>query len=154
MTPNARFIDERITLKYGTGGGAMRALIEQVFAKGMGDVGEDGIGLAAMDDGAYRETGLTISLLASSLDYPEHHLRRLINGHLGFRNFSEFLNSYRITEARDRLSDPDRVRVPVLTTALDLGYGSLGPFNRAFKESAGMTPTEFRQLSLSNADSE
>ena len=52
MTRNARFIDERITLKYGTGGGAMRALIEQVFAKDMGDVGDDGIGLAAMDDGA------------------------------------------------------------------------------------------------------
>ena len=33
MTRNARLIDERITLKYGTGGGAMRALIEQVFAK-------------------------------------------------------------------------------------------------------------------------
>ena len=51
MTGNVRFVDERITLKYGTGGGAMRALIEQVFAKGLGEV-EDGIGLAAMDDGA------------------------------------------------------------------------------------------------------
>ena len=38
MTRNARFIDERITLKYGTGGGAMRALIEQIFAKGLGEV--------------------------------------------------------------------------------------------------------------------
>jgi len=110
--------------------------------------------LAAMNAGTYRETGLTISSLASSLDYPEHQLRRLINGHLGFRNFSAFLNSYRITEARDHLSDPDRVRVPVLTTALDLGYGSLGPFNRAFKESTGMTPTEFRQQSVSSANSE
>ena len=110
--------------------------------------------LAAMDSGAYRETGLTISALASSLDYPEHQLRRLINGHLGFRNFSAFLNSYRIAEARDRLSDTERVRVPVLTTALDLGYGSLGPFNRAFKESTGMTPTEFRQQSVGSADSE
>ena len=52
MTRNARFIDERITLKYGTGGGAMRALIEQIFAKGLGDLGEGSIGLSAMDDGA------------------------------------------------------------------------------------------------------
>jgi hydrogenase expression/formation protein HypE len=52
MTRNARFIDERITLKYGTGGGAMRALIEQIFAKGLGDLGEGIIGLSAMDDGA------------------------------------------------------------------------------------------------------
>lgn len=110
--------------------------------------------LAAMDEGAFRETGLTISSLASSLNYPEHQLRRLINGHLGFRNFSAFLNSYRIKEAQDHLSDTDRVRVPVLTTALDLGYGSLGPFNRAFKESTGMTPTEFRQRSVNSANSE
>jgi AraC-like DNA-binding protein len=107
-----------------------------------------------MAEGAYRETGLTISSLASGLNHPEHQLRRLINGHLGFRNFTAFLNSYRIKEAQERLSDLDRVRVPVLTTALDLGYGSLGPFNRAFKESTGMTPTEFRQQSLSNANSE
>jgi hydrogenase expression/formation protein HypE len=48
---NERFVDERISLKYGAGGGAMRALIEQVFAPGFGDV-PGGIGLAAMDDGA------------------------------------------------------------------------------------------------------
>ena len=52
MTRNARFIDERITLKYGTGGGAMRALIEQIFAKDLGDVGDGNVGLSAMDDGA------------------------------------------------------------------------------------------------------
>lgn len=52
MTRNVRFVEDRITLKYGTGGGAMRALIEQIFAKGLGDLGEGSIGLAAMDDGA------------------------------------------------------------------------------------------------------
>jgi len=48
---NPAFVEERITLKYGAGGGAMRALIEQIFAAGFGDV-PGGIGLAAMDDGA------------------------------------------------------------------------------------------------------
>jgi hydrogenase expression/formation protein HypE len=48
---NRGFVDERITLKYGAGGGAMRALIEQIFAQGFGDV-PGGIGLSAMDDGA------------------------------------------------------------------------------------------------------
>lgn len=48
---NRSFVEERITLKYGAGGGAMRALIEQIFATGFGDV-EGGIGLSAMDDGA------------------------------------------------------------------------------------------------------
>ena len=48
---NQRFVDEHISLKYGAGGGAMRALIEQIFAPGFGDV-PGGIGLSAMDDGA------------------------------------------------------------------------------------------------------
>jgi AraC-like DNA-binding protein len=80
----------------------------------------------------------------------------LINGHLGYRNFSAFLNSYRIPEAQQILSDPEQVRKPVLTLALELGYGSLGPFNRAFKVATGLTPTEYRQQSLgaSAADSE
>lgn len=112
--------------------------------------------LALMDEGFYRETGLTIPVLAKRLDYPEHQLRKLINGHLGFRNFSAFLNSYRVEDAKQRLADPDAARTPVLTIALDLGYGSLGPFNRAFKALTGMTPTEYRRrhLAAAPADSE
>ena len=109
-----------------------------------------------MGGGYYRETGLTIRMLAEKLNYPEHQLRRLINGHLGYRNFSAFLNSHRIGEAKQRLVDPERARTPVLTIALDLGYASLGPFNRAFKTETGTTPTEFRHRNLrrGGADSE
>jgi len=112
--------------------------------------------LALMNDGGFRETGLTIPVLARKLNYPEHQLRRLINGHLGYRNFSAFLNSYRISEAKQQLADPERARTPVLTIAMDLGYASLGPFNRAFKEATGITPTEFRRQDFgrSSADSE
>ena len=112
--------------------------------------------LAAMGDGAYRHTALTISALSETLGHPEHQVRRLINGRLGYRNFSAFLNSYRIPAAQAILADPAEVRKPVLTIALDLGYGSLGPFNRAFKASTGLTPTEFRQqaLAASTADYE
>jgi AraC-like DNA-binding protein len=112
--------------------------------------------LGLMSDGYYRETGLTVPVLAERLDYPEHQLRRLINGHMGFRNFSAFLNSYRIGDAKRQLADPQYARTPVLTIALDLGYGSLGPFNRAFKAQTGMTPTEYRRrhLAAGHADSE
>lgn len=82
MTRNARFVDERITLKYGTGGGAMRALIEQVFAKGLGEV-EDGIGLAAMDDGAALRIGdqylviATDSHVVQPIEFPGGDIGRL-----------------------------------------------------------------------------
>jgi AraC-like DNA-binding protein len=109
-----------------------------------------------MDDGYHQETGLTIRTLAEKLQHPEHQLRRLINGHLQYRNFSAFLNSYRIAAAKRQLADAERVRVPVLTLALELGYASLGPFNRAFKAETGTTPSEYRQRVLIQraADSE
>jgi AraC-like DNA-binding protein len=107
--------------------------------------------LGLMDDGYFRETGLTMPVLSGKLGYPEHQLRRLINGHLGYRNFSAFLNNYRIAEARQQLADRECARIPVLTIALDLGYASLGPFNRAFKDATGMTPTEYRRDNLQQA---
>lgn len=46
-------VDERIGLRHGAGGRAMRALIESVFLDGAADPVRDGrVGLAAMDDGA------------------------------------------------------------------------------------------------------
>ncbi|KUR80442.1 AraC family transcriptional regulator [Novosphingobium sp. Fuku2-ISO-50] len=103
---------------------------------------------AAMAAGAWRQPGLTIGDLAGQLGVPEHRLRALINRRLGHRNFSAFLNLHRIAEARARLSDPDDVALPVLTIAMDLGYGSLAPFNRAFREETGQTPTDFRRAAF------
>ncbi|PCI64811.1 MAG: hypothetical protein COB37_00535 [Kordiimonadales bacterium] len=100
--------------------------------------------------GTLLEAGLTINCLAGTAHMPEHRLRRLINQHLGFRNFADYLNFHRIQEAKSRLAIVDDRHVPVLTVAMDLGYGSLGPFNRAFKERAGMTPTEFRKKALAD----
>jgi len=108
--------------------------------------------LSAMSEGAYQQSGLNIRTLAEQLGHTEHQLRKLINGRLGFRNFSAFLNSYRVPEAKKVLADAGQVRKPVLTIALDLGYGSLGPFNRAFKAATNMTPTEYRQTALRSRD--
>ncbi|NVJ97246.1 MAG: helix-turn-helix transcriptional regulator [Alphaproteobacteria bacterium] len=96
----------------------------------------------------YLKPGLTVAGLAEAAKVPEHRLRRLINSHLGYRNFSAFLNDFRIEAAKQSLADTDKRHVPVLTIAMDLGYGSLGPFNRAFKERTGQTPTEYRRASL------
>jgi AraC-like DNA-binding protein len=97
---------------------------------------------------AYRREGLTIGSLSAELGVPEYRLRQLINEGLGHRNFNAFLNSYRIEEARAALADPGQEQVPVLTIAMDTGFQSIGPFNRAFKAATDLTPTEFRRLAL------
>ncbi|WP_226667946.1 helix-turn-helix transcriptional regulator [Microbulbifer aggregans] len=101
-----------------------------------------------MSSGGYRHTGLTIRSLAEQLDAREHVLRVLINRHLGYRNFNEYLNQFRIDEASRRLADPDEAHLPVLTIALDIGYRSLSPFNAAFKRRHECTPTEYRREKL------
>lgn len=93
---------------------------------------------------AWRDEGLSIAALAAQLGEQEYRLRRVINGQLGHRNFAAFLNGYRIAEIKAALADPAQRDVPIITIALDAGFGSLGPFNRAFREAEGMTPSEFR----------
>lgn len=98
---------------------------------------------------AWRREGLTIGALADEVGVPEHRLRRLINDHLGFRNFAAFVNDRRIEAAKRLLGDPGKARVTVASIAYELGFGSLGPFNRAFKEATGLTPTEWRRAQAS-----
>lgn len=103
---------------------------------------------AVMAGHIYRQPGLSIGALADKLDVPEHRLRALVNQRLGYRNFSAFLNEHRIADAQAWLGDPARVDLPVLTIAMDLGYGSLAPFNRAFRDATGLTPTDYRRAAF------
>ena len=96
---------------------------------------------AMADERAYRREGLTLVALAQTLAMGEASLRALINQELGHRNFNDFLHHYRLQEAVGRLAAED---LPILSIALDVGYGSIGPFNRAFRQRFGMTPTEYR----------
>jgi AraC-like DNA-binding protein len=98
----------------------------------------------------YREEGFGIAALAGRLGLPEYRLRRLINQRLGHRNFTSFVNGYRLAEVVAALADPSQAQVPILTIALDAGFQSIGPFNRAFKAQTGMTPTDFRREHMGN----
>ena len=105
----------------------------------------------AMAAGAWRREGLTIGALAHDLDMSIHRLRRLINQRLGRRNFVDFLNAYRIEEAKRQLAEPTAAGTTIAAIAFDLGYGSLGPFNRAFRAATGCAPTEWRRNALREA---
>ncbi len=57
MSARRQILEERIAMKQGAGGRAMRALIEDVFLRGFTDAPVEGIGLAQMDDGAALKLG-------------------------------------------------------------------------------------------------
>lgn len=102
-------------------------------------------------DRLYRSPDLTIGVLAVKLGVPEYRVRRLINGALGFRNFNEYLNAQRLMDVRQALSDANQTEVPILTIAMDAGFGSLAAFNRSFKAAMGETPTDFRRRAAISA---
>lgn len=92
----------------------------------------------------YRDANLAVPMLASALGVQEKRLREVINGRLGHKNFPSYVNAYRLEEVRQRLADSRHDHLPVLTLALEAGFGSLVVFNRAFKERFAMTPTQYR----------
>ena len=91
----------------------------------------------------WRREDLTVTAFGSHVGMAEHQVRTLINSQLGFKNFSMFLNGYRIDAARRAMTDPVTARLPILSIAMDSGFRSLSTFNRAFKSIEGVTPSEF-----------
>jgi len=97
------------------------------------------------DERIYRSPELALAELAKRCGLPEYRLRELIHRGLGFRNFPAYVNEYRLREVECRLSNPADDRLPILTLALEAGFGSIGPFNRLFRERHGVTPSAYRQ---------
>ena len=101
---------------------------------------------SAMAKGVYRKESLTLKSLASRISIPEYRLRELINQSLGYRNFNEYLNEVRTTEAASRLiHEPE---TPISNIALDVGYRNISSFNRIFKKYYNLTPTIYREQGL------
>ncbi|MEM9830343.1 MAG: AraC family transcriptional regulator [Bacteroidota bacterium] len=93
----------------------------------------------------YLAEKLTIGQLAEQIDEQEYKVRRAINQELGFKNFLDFVNSFRIKEAAAMLEDASKANLSILQIAYQTGFNSIAPFNRAFKLYTGMTPTTYRK---------
>ncbi len=99
----------------------------------------------------YAQENMTIARLAEILGVPEYRLRKQIVSTTEFNNFNQFLNHYRVAEAARRLRLSSQQHLPILTIALDVGFRSLPSFNRSFKQSYGMTPSEYRKMTDSDS---
>lgn len=90
----------------------------------------------------YADHDLRVGGLAELMGMPEYQLRKKINQQLGYRNFNQFVNQYRIEEAGVQLLANQRM--PVLSIALDVGFRSISSFNTAFQSQFGVSPTKYR----------
>jgi AraC-like DNA-binding protein len=90
----------------------------------------------------YRQFELKLDEVAAMLFITPHQLSEFINDHMGM-NFSSYVNTYRVEEARELLVNcPDQ---SALSIGLEVGFGSKPSFNTIFKQKTGMTPSEYRK---------
>lgn len=87
------------------------------------------------------DRGADTAELARQAGIGAEHLARSVRKHLGITP-TELLGRRRLERAALLLSHSDR---PVLSIALDLGYGSASVFSRAFRQQHGLSPRAWRK---------
>jgi AraC-like DNA-binding protein len=97
----------------------------------------------------YLDGNITLQKLAKALAISPHHLSQTINEQLN-QNFIDFINTYRIEEAKRMFLDPTKKHYSILAVAEEVGFNSKSAFNNAFKKQVKMTPSEFRKLADRN----
>lgn len=91
----------------------------------------------------YTNSDLTLTQLADMLSITPHNLSEILNTQLN-QNFFDFINHYRIEEAKKGLADPEKQHFTVLAIGFDAGFNSKTSFNTIFKKYTNMTPSEYR----------
>lgn len=92
----------------------------------------------------YLDPEMSVTKMAKTLGIPKEHISQIINQRF-YMNFNQFLNKYRVEEAKIRLLDPRESQFVVLKIAHDVGFNSKSTFNSAFKRFTGMSPSEFQK---------
>ncbi|MEO1262920.1 MAG: helix-turn-helix domain-containing protein [Bacteroidota bacterium] len=96
----------------------------------------------------YLEAELTLSELAGRLSISPNHLSQIINEKIG-QKFLDFVNQYRVEEAKRLLADEKMSHLTILSIAYDAGFNSKTAFYSAFKKQTGSSPSKYRK-SLAN----
>lgn len=91
----------------------------------------------------YEGAELTLTTLAVKLNIYLHDLLRIINAGMK-KNFSDFIDEFRIREAFRKMHDPAHDRLTLLGIAYEAGFTSQKTFNRVFKKTTGKTPVEYK----------
>lgn len=95
----------------------------------------------------YQEDTISLHSLADMLSINHHQLSQVLNENLK-KSFSDYINYYRIEEAKELLRDPKRRKQKIITIAFDVGYNTKAAFYNVFRKHTNMTPTQYRNTHL------
>jgi AraC-like DNA-binding protein len=95
----------------------------------------------------FLKQNLNIDEFSKRINLPVKEVSAVINKHYG-TNFFEFMNSYRVEEAKRLLGDVVHSEMTVMDVLLHAGFNSKSAFHRFFNRLVGMSPTEYRKQQL------
>ncbi|TKG89227.1 AraC family transcriptional regulator [Puteibacter caeruleilacunae] len=88
---------------------------------------------------------IRLNNLAEEVNETVHHVSQVINERKQL-NFFDFINQYRINEARELLTTEKGKHFKILAIAFEVGFNSKTTFYTAFKKETGLTPSEYRKI--------
>lgn len=91
----------------------------------------------------FLDARVSMEVLCEELEMSTSHFSKVINTISG-NNFSDYINSYRVDQAKQLLSDKEFENYTIVAIGLECGFNSKSTFYSAFKKFTSQTPTEFR----------
>ena len=96
------------------------------------------------EEQVYLDPELNLAQLSNRLQMNRVEVSEIINSGFG-KNFNDFVNDYRIDQFKKRLQQGDNKQLSLVGLAFDCGFNSKATFNRVFKKSVQLTPTQYLQ---------
>lgn len=93
-------------------------------------------------DQVFLTPDLTLPALAQQVGISVHDLSYVLNAGFG-ENFFQFINRYRVEEAKRLLTSAQHRHLSILGIAFEAGFSSKTTFNTTFKKLTGQSPSEF-----------
>lgn len=103
---------------------------------------------AIHEDKLFLESNINLERFAEQIGLKPRDISAILKMHYQ-SNFFEFINRYRVEEAKRLLASPELKDETILEIIYKSGFNSPSAFHRFFKRMVGVTPTEFRQQGIS-----
>jgi len=99
------------------------------------------------DDKLFLNPNLNLNILSEHTSIPQKTISFILNQNLN-KSFSEFVNEYRIEAFKEKILQPETDNLTIAGIAVECGFSSQATFQRIFKQSTGVSPSEFRKSAL------
>jgi AraC-like DNA-binding protein len=100
-----------------------------------------------IDDKLFLNPNLNLNILSEQTSIPQKTISFVLNQNLK-KSFSEFVNEYRIEAFKEKILQPETDNLTIAGIAVECGFSSQATFQRIFKQSTGVSPSEFRKSAL------